>query len=452
MTSWSRGLLIAVPLLLGVWLLMVQFKEVPLLDSSEALKTKLEDLSTRTDHLAAQMGKLIALHERNNFKEFGEPRVQSHEPLVQSGEPRVQSREATSGLSEQDRDTWQQALARGGRPLCKIGEEPWNRDWLLSELSDFRVAYDSRPVARSRQGSNLFHAFAQWSVVKMVKPTHIVESGAMLGWGTYMLRKAAGPSVHLIVVTPVCPNKKAMPGDKWYMDPGPATYVCGDKFVDFADVKWATIPGLEDMRARERVLVYFDDHQSEYRRLLEAQRVGFTHIMYDDGYPWPGDNFALKQACDAGGANLLVQQSMKEKPLSLPSAFEYTDNFRDLTFTIGLEDKKCIAEDLQSRLKVFHEFPPLWPITFRGKTSPLLHTMSAEPLMRSSDSIRRFLQTFKQKDFDANLEAAGYTFFVYVNLVRAGPTVPSSPCLAWAKLSSRYSLTNASITSRVSYH
>ena len=130
----------------------------------------------------------------------------------------------------------------------------------------------------------------------MLEPTHIVESGVMLGWGTYMMRQAAGPGTHIIAVTPVCPNKAAERGEKWYMDLGPSTYLCGKKFVDFNEVNWAAIPGLKDMRARERVLVYFDDRQSEYRRLLEAQRAGFMHVVFDDNFPFSGDNYALKQA------------------------------------------------------------------------------------------------------------------------------------------------------------
>ena len=37
----------------------------------------------------------------------------------------------------------------------------------------------------------------------MLKPSYIIESGAMLGWGTYMLRKAAGKNTHIIVVSPL---------------------------------------------------------------------------------------------------------------------------------------------------------------------------------------------------------------------------------------------------------
>ena len=46
---------------------------------------------------------------------------------------------------------------------------------------------------------------------------------------------------------------------------------------------------------KDKTVVFFDDHQAGYRRLIEAQQAGFTHIMYDDNYPWPGDNYSLKQ-------------------------------------------------------------------------------------------------------------------------------------------------------------
>lgn len=53
---------------------------------------------------------------------------------------------------------------------------------------------------------------------------------------------------------------------------------------------WASI---DDM---ESTLVIFDDHQSGFRRLVEAFGHGFRHVILEDNLPGPAtDNYSLKQ-------------------------------------------------------------------------------------------------------------------------------------------------------------
>ena len=69
------------------------------------------------------------------------------------------------------------------RGLCEIGGISWSHDDIRAELKPFREAYDSRPIQSSRSGSNLFHAFAQWCLIRMLTSIHSRVGGdAWLGY------------------------------------------------------------------------------------------------------------------------------------------------------------------------------------------------------------------------------------------------------------------------------
>lgn len=71
-----------------------------------------------------------------------------------------------------------------------------------------------------------------------------------------------------------------------------------EKFKDFTEIPWDSIQA-----DRSNALVFFDDHMDQLRRLQEAQKLGFGHVMFDDNYiAGTGDIFSIKSACDGRGA------------------------------------------------------------------------------------------------------------------------------------------------------
>ena len=141
--------------------------------------------------------------------------------------------------------------------------------------------------------------------------------------------------------------------------------------------------------------------------------------MYDDGYPWPGDNYALKQACDGDGYLDKVKNSLKKNPIDnyqIPTSFKYTDNFNSISINIDLNDKQCIYNDFMKRIDIYYEFPPLWSGGFRGQNSNLLQTIKQHPLLSKTKALQ-FLRSFYRKrriGYDAEVDK--YTFFTYVKI------------------------------------
>lgn len=304
----------------------------------------------------------------------------------------------------------------GPPTVCQKGEFAWDKERIKAELNTFRKVYDNRPLhTESKQGSNLFHTLMQWCVIRLVKPKYVVESGTLLGWGSWLMRQAAGPDTHFIYISPWSPTEtsRRRHNASYWEDPGLCTRLYGDKFVDFSQVNWAEV-GIDTPEKLESTVIYFDDHQSGYRRLLEAQKAGFKHIMYDDGYPFPGDNFALKQACDEKALFYQVKDALRG--ISHPahhSKVHYMDNFASISYDIDMDIKKCLYDSMMSRIDLYLEFPPLWSGTFRGQKAHNLDIMYMHPLLTHAEA-EKYVAGFKNKVIPLAREAAGYTFCTYV--------------------------------------
>ncbi|AQL00729.1 DNA polymerase eta [Zea mays] len=62
------------------------------------------------------------------------------------------------------------------------------------------------------------------------------------------------------------------------------TYLDGKDFVDFGSIDWGRLLRNHGISDSEKVLIFFDDHQSELKRLKQALKAGFRHIIFEDNY------------------------------------------------------------------------------------------------------------------------------------------------------------------------
>ena len=83
---------------------------------------------------------------------------------------------------------------------CYKGCLMFDAKFVLKQLMDFGTVYEQSPKGQS-YGTTLHHQFALWTIVKHLKPRHIIESGINHGLGTWILRQAA-PKAQLILLDP----------------------------------------------------------------------------------------------------------------------------------------------------------------------------------------------------------------------------------------------------------
>ncbi|XP_022949517.1 uncharacterized protein LOC111452845 [Cucurbita moschata] len=186
-----------------------------------------------------------------------------------------------------------------GVPWCrsKHGKTvEWTAKDLLKGLEEFVPIYETRPIKNNLFGMGFDHSFGLWFIARWLKPDLMIESGAFKGHSTWVLRQAM-PDTPIISLSPRHPEK--------YLKKGPAyvdancTYFAGKDFVDFGSVSWNSVMkqhGIDDL---SRVLVFFDDHQNELKRISQALKVGFQHLVFEDNYDTgTGDHYSLRQMCD----------------------------------------------------------------------------------------------------------------------------------------------------------
>ncbi|KAG6430059.1 hypothetical protein SASPL_108120 [Salvia splendens] len=88
----------------------------------------------------------------------------------------------------------------------------------------------------------------------------------------------AMPDKPIVSISPRHPEKYLKKGPA-YVD-GNCTYFAGKDFVDFGSMDWGKVMRKYRIKDRSRVLVFFDDHQNELKRLKQALKaigVGDDH-------------------------------------------------------------------------------------------------------------------------------------------------------------------------------
>ena len=238
--------------------------------------------------------------------------------------------------------------------VCAIGSPPAglsNTELLYNELDAFLAVYRRQRHAFSSHnegGNGMFHSFILWSLLRVIRPVLVVESGVWNGETSWLVRQASAEWRPTFVR--IDPKRRG-----WSDDERNSSKIFdfrGDDFQDFASVDWDTVH-----RHRGDALVFFDDHMDQLRRLTEARQLGFGHVVFDDNYvAGVGDIFSLKNACDGGGRVRKAFTSSGKGP-------RRCDSFHRKCRGMNDADARAAWEMLQESCEVYWEGPPLAPLT-----------------------------------------------------------------------------------------
>ncbi|XP_051119051.1 uncharacterized protein LOC127243201 isoform X2 [Andrographis paniculata] len=209
----------------------------------------------------------------------------------------------------------------------------WTSEDLLKGLEEFVPIYDTRPIKNNTYGMGFDHSFGLWFITRWLEPDLMIESGAFKGHSTWVLRQAM-PHTRILSLSPRHPEKYLKKGPA-YVD-GNCTYFAGKDFVDFGSMDWGKVLRQHGIKDLTRVLVFFDDHQNELKRLKQALKAGFKHLVFEDNYDTgTGDHYSFRQICDQfyikGGGH---------------SCFKDSDEARTRTRRKKLYDKAVSTQEL----------------------------------------------------------------------------------------------------------
>uniref|UniRef100_A0A7N2MWY5 Uncharacterized protein n=1 Tax=Quercus lobata TaxID=97700 RepID=A0A7N2MWY5_QUELO len=172
----------------------------------------------------------------------------------------------------------------------------WTSKDLIKGLEEFVPIYEIRPIKNNTYGMGFDHSFGLWFIARWLKPDLMIESGVLKGHSTWVLRQAM-PDTPIVSLSPRHPEKYLKKGPA-YVD-GNCTYFAGKVFVDFGSVDWGSVMKKHEITDLSRVLIFFDDHQNELKRIKQALKAGFQHLVFEDNYDTgTGDIYSVRQICD----------------------------------------------------------------------------------------------------------------------------------------------------------
>ncbi|KAI9107821.1 hypothetical protein K1719_021157 [Acacia pycnantha] len=326
-----------------------------------------------------------------------------------------------------------------GVPWCrsKNGKTvEWTSKDLLKGLEEFVPIYETRPIKNNLHGMGFDHSFGLWFIARWLKPDLMIESGAFKGHSTWVLRQAM-PDTPIISLSPRHPDKYLKKGPA-YVD-GNCTYFTGKDFVDFGSVNWPKEMKKRGITDLSRVLVFFDDHQNELKRVKQSLKAGFQHLVFEDNYDTgTGDHYSLRQICDQfyirGGGHSCFKDSDEARMRSRNKKFwekavdteelcgpgetwwgvrgYVRDNFnhsnRRISYSVHFQNSRFV----ESVLDVYWELPPV-----AGPS--LTHQSRYDPARTSSPIVEDGRFGLFQRLGLARLDNSvfnGYTQMVYVQI------------------------------------
>ncbi|GGA40202.1 hypothetical protein CYANOKiyG1_58420 [Okeania sp. KiyG1] len=187
--------------------------------------------------------------------------------------------------------------------------ESWP-NWLPSKekleelLQEFLVLYDRRPIRDNQGGVRSVGAFSLWFFLQREKPKLVVESGVWLGLTTWLIEKTL-PEAKIICIDPA-PEVRKYTSNK-------ASYYT----IDFSEIDFSSY----DI---DNALVFFDDHQNAYQRVLQARSKGFKHLIFDDNYPRKnGSHLTLQECFNSRKSEAKNLQNILEKYEVFPPLYKY---------------------------------------------------------------------------------------------------------------------------------
>lgn len=249
-----------------------------------------------------------------------------------------------------------------------------------SDIITFAHIYRNRPYAENHGGSRFDNSFTIWTLLRQIQPEFVIESGVYKGHSTWLIRTSL-PNARIVSIDRNCPQ---------WRDPSHKTvYFCGDTFIDFGLVEW------HKYVKPESTLLYFDDHQSSFKRVFQAVPFGFSKIFFEDNYDVAqGDH-----------------QSVRRIIFKEDSDGYYKDNFNSLSSPLTDTTHELLRRAFLS-VTSYCEFPPVFSTSLtRQKRYDTLR--SVPPIV--SDDVKLFMKV-QQIIGTTQLEFEEYTYFAYLHI------------------------------------
>jgi putative glycosyltransferase (TIGR04372 family) len=199
-------------------------------------------------------------------------------------------------------------------------------------VDEFRRIYIDSPITRNMYGMNFSGGVNLFLMTRCLAPGLIVESGVYKGQSSYYLA-AACPRARIHAFDPNLAELS-------YRTPG-VTYHPSD-WMD-VDVKCDPVGS---------GLCFFDDHQSQAQRIVQAHERGFRHVIVDDSWP-------IESVTGCGHPPLPSVDMVMSNPLEPGEVVHWVESEKLWTF-VNTEEMRELCAHARSLIRGAYEVPSLY--------------------------------------------------------------------------------------------
>jgi hypothetical protein len=208
-------------------------------------------------------------------------------------------------------------------------------------VAEFRKVFLCSPFTRNFYGANFPSGLNLFCIARHLMPTTIVESGVYKGQSSYFLASAC-PRAAVFAFDPSL-------AEVTYRTPGVVFYAS-----DWMSTEIKYQPGTRD-------LCFFDDHQNQALRIIQAHERGFRHILFDDSWP-------IEVAFGCGGPPLPSVDMIVDNRLGLGEVVEWVEGEMKWTYVHNREMSDLCAH-ARALIRAAYEVPSLYRETGIAPTS-----------------------------------------------------------------------------------
>ena len=232
----------------------------------------------------------------------------------------------------------------------------FKKENILKYLDEFTHIYKERPIKNNLGGMKFPHMFGFYFFLKTLEPEFVVESGIFKGQSTWLIENTL-PKTKVLSIDPNLEQRE---------------YISKSSLIEYSNLDFIN---QDFSNLPKNSLVFFDDHQNFYERLVYSHFFGFKHIIGDDNYPVAqGDTYSFKKIYSGKGLND-ARPNLKKlfKSFIILSKHTYfkkiKKNYRkeiqksDLSIQDVLQTKNHF-NNLNKIIDTYFEFPPVFKNKF----------------------------------------------------------------------------------------
>jgi len=203
---------------------------------------------------------------------------------------------------------------------------------IARHVSEFREVYLESPITMNDYGVNFPSGVMLFLMARCLAPGLIVESGVYKGQSSYFLASACpGAAIHAFD-----PNLQEVS----YHTPG-VTY----REYDWMNAEMKCDPGSTG-------LCFFDDHQNQALRVIQAHERGFRHMIFDDSWP-------IEAVTGCGWPPLPSVDMIMNNPLAPGEVVKWVEMGKIWTY-VHSEEMRDLCARARRLIKAAYEVPSLY--------------------------------------------------------------------------------------------